>query len=156
MNILTTTSAPIIWLILIVVLIVAEVATYQLVAVWFALGAVASLLVSLLVSLMGASGTVQLITFVVVSLLSLIASRPLVKKIQSAPKEKTNADRIIGQTAVVIHPISPEQRGRVEIEGQDWSAAAVNKEESFTTGQKVQIVRIEGVTVYVKALENIQ
>ena len=41
MNILTTTSAPIIWLILIVVLIVAEVATYQLVAVWFALGAVA-------------------------------------------------------------------------------------------------------------------
>ncbi len=106
MNILTTTSAPIIWLILIVVLIVAEVATYQLVAVWFALGAVASLLVSL----MGASGTVQLITFVVVSLLSLIASRPLVKKIQSAPKEKTNADRIIGQTAVVIHPISPEQR----------------------------------------------
>ena len=119
---------------------------------WFALGAVASLLVSL----MGASGTVQLITFVVVSLLSLIASRPLVKKIQSAPKEKTNADRIIGQTAVVIHPISPEQRGRVEIEGQDWSAAAVNKEESFTTGQKVQIVRIEGVTVYVKALENIQ
>jgi len=148
MNILTTTSAPIIWLILIVVLIVAEVATYQLVAVWFALGAVASLL--------GASGTVQLITFVVVSLLSLIASRPLVKKIQSAPKEKTNADRIIGQTAVVIHPISSEQRGRVEIEGQDWSAAAVNKEESFATGQKVQIVRIEGVTVYVKALENIQ
>ena len=143
MNILTTTSAPIIWLILIVVLIVAEVATYQLVAVWFALGAVASLLASL----MGASGTVQLITFVVVSLLSLI---------QSAPKEKTNADRIIGQTAVVIHPISSEQRGRVEIEGQDWSAAAVNKEESFATGQKVQIVRIEGVTVYVKALENIQ
>ena len=79
-----------------------------------------------------------------------------VKKIQSAPKEKTNADRIIGQTAVVIHPISSEQRGRVEIEGQDWSAAAVNKEESFATGQKVQIVRIEGVTVYVKALENIQ
>lgn len=152
MNILTTTSAPIIWLILIVVLIVAEVATYQLVAVWFALGAVASLLASL----MGASGTVQLITFVVVSLLSLIASRPLVKKIQSAPKEKTNVDRIIGQTAVVIHPISSEQRGRVEIEGQDWSAAAVNKEESFATGQKVQIVRIEGVTVYVKALENIQ
>ena len=122
MNILTTTSAPIIWLILIVVLIVAEVATYQLVAVWFALGAVASLLASLM----------------------------------GAPKEKTNADRIIGQTAVVIHPISSEQRGRVEIEGQDWSAAAVNKEESFATGQKVQIVRIEGVTVYVKALENIQ
>ena len=44
----------------------------------------------------------------------------------------------------------------MEIEGQDWSAAAVNKEESFATGQKVQIVRIEGVTVYVKALENIQ
>ena len=96
MNILTTTSAPIIWLILIVVLIVAEVATYQLVAVWFALGAVASLLASL----MGASGTVQLITFVVVSLLSLIASRPLVKrKFNRLPRKRPT------QTASSVRPL---------------------------------------------------
>ena len=40
-------AAPILWLILVILLIVLEVATYQLVAIWFALGAAAALIVSL-------------------------------------------------------------------------------------------------------------
>ena len=138
--------APIIWLALVIVLIVVEVATYQLVAVWFALGAA----VSLIVSLFNLSTTVQIVVFVIVSLIALILSRPLVKKLQSAPKEKTNADRIIGQTARVLQPITPDQKGRVRVDGQDWSAAAQNKGESFAVGEDVTIVRIEGVTVYVQ------
>ena len=96
-------AAPILWLILVILLIVLEVATYQLVAIWFALGAAAALIVSLF----ELSGTVQIVVFIAVSALSLMASRPLVKKLQSAPKQKTNADRIVGQTAKVIHPITP-------------------------------------------------
>ena len=91
-----------------------------------------------------------IVVFVIVSLIALILSRPLVKKLQSAPKEKTNADRIIGQTARVLQPITPDQKGRVRVDGQDWSAAAQNKGESFAVGEDVTIVRIEGVTVYVQ------
>lgn len=80
-------AAPILWLILVILLIVLEVATYQLVAIWFALGAAAALIVSLF----ELSGTVQIVVFIAVSALSLMASRPLVKKLQSAPKQKTNA-----------------------------------------------------------------
>lgn len=138
--------APIVWLALIIVLIVVEVATYQLVAVWFALGAA----VALIVSLFNLSTTVQIMVFVIVSLIALILSRPLVKKLQSSPKEKTNADRIIGQTARVLQPITLDQKGRVQVDGQDWSAAAQNKGESFAAGEDVTIVRIEGVTVYVQ------
>ena len=70
-------AAPILWLILVILLIVLEVATYQLVAIWFALGAAAALIVSLF----ELSGTVQIVVFIAVSALSLMASRPLVKKI---------------------------------------------------------------------------
>ena len=118
-------AAPILWLILVILLIVLEVATYQLVAIWFALGAAAALIVSLF----ELSGTVQ-----------------------SAPKQKTNADRIVGQTAKVIHPITPDQKGRVMVDNLDWAAAAQNRGESFEVGEEVSIVRIEGVTVYVQKL----
>lgn len=138
--------APIIWLILVILMIVVEVATYQLVAVWFALGAA----VALIVSLFDLSTTVQILVFVIVSLIALVLSRPMVKKLQSAPKEKTNADRIIGQTAKVLQPITPDQKGRVEVDGQDWAAAAQNKGDSFAAGEDVTIIRIEGVTLYVQ------
>ena len=96
---------PILWLVAIVLLIVLEAVTYQLVAIWFALGAAAALIASLL----DASGTVQIVVFVAVSVISLIASRPLAEKIQAAPKEKTNAHRIVGQNARVI-PHCPYRR----------------------------------------------
>ncbi len=88
--------------------------------------------------------------FVIVSLVSLIASRPLVKKIQSAPKEKTNADRVIGQIAKVIQPVRADNRGRIRVDGLDWSAAVQNKEDSFEIGEEAQVVRIEGVTAYIQ------
>ena len=136
---------PILWLVAIVLLIVLEAVTYQLVAIWFALGAAAALIASLL----DASGTVQIVVFVAVSVISLIASRPLAKKIQAAPKEKTNADRIVGQNARVIQPILPGQKGRVMVDGQDWSAAGQDPQDSFQKEEEVRIARIEGVTLYV-------
>lgn len=139
------TLVPIFWLAAVILLIVLEAVTYQLVAVWFALGAAAALIASLL----DASLTVQIIAFLAVSVISLIASRPLVKKIQAAPKEKTNADRLIGQSARVIQPILPGERGRVMVDGQDWSAAGQDPQDSFQPGEEVRIVRIEGVTLYV-------
>lgn len=139
-------GSPIVWLIVVIAMIVLEVSTYQLVTVWFALGAA----VSLIASLFKVSGTAQIMIFVIVSLVSLIASRPLVKKIQSAPKEKTNADRVIGQIAKVIQPVSADNRGRIRVDGLDWSAAVQNKEDSFEIGEEAQVVRIEGVTAYIQ------
>ena len=136
----------IVWFVLMVVFIVMEVGTYQLVSIWFALGALAALIVSLF----DVSWVVCFVVFVVVSMVSLIASRPLVKKIQKSPKEKTNADRVIGQTAKVIVSIDPENKGRVELDGLTWSAAAVHPDASFPAGEYVKIVKIEGVTVYVE------
>ena len=144
---LNNISMPtIVWFILMVVFIVTEVGTYQLVSIWFALGAIAAMLSSLF----NVSGTMQLVIFAVVSMVSLIASRPLVKKMQKGPKEKTNADRAIGQTAKVILPINSQNKGRVELDGVSWAAAVQNDQDSFAVGEYVKVVRIEGVTLYVE------
>lgn len=140
-----------IWFILMVVFVVLEVGTYQLVSVWFALGAIASLLVSLFHT----SPIVQFVVFVVVSGVALVASRPLCKKLQSAPKEKTNADRVIGQTAKVISPVAFHVKGRVELEGLTWAAEAQQEGDSFSPGDYVVVKRIEGVTVYVEKGERL-
>ena len=57
--------------------------------------------------------------------------------------------RIAGQNARVIQPILPGQKGRVMVDGQDWSAAGQDPQDSFQKEEEVRIVRIEGVTLYV-------
>jgi membrane protein implicated in regulation of membrane protease activity len=64
-------------------------------------------------------------------------------------KTPTNADRIIGQQAVVLQAISPLKKGRVHVSGLDWSAAA---DEEILDGAVVEVLSIEGVTVKVKSI----
>lgn len=135
---------PILWLIVIVAMVVLEASTYQLVAIWFAVGAVAALLASVL-GLWGFNG--QLFLFVIVSLAALIATRPLLRKLLKVKKTPTNSDRIIGQEAVVIKTITPLEKGRVHVSGLDWSAAA---DSEIPEGTVVEILSIEGATVKVK------
>ncbi|MBP1581285.1 MAG: NfeD family protein, partial [Oscillospiraceae bacterium] len=85
--------------------------------------------------------------FVIVSLAALIATRPLLRKLLKVKKTPTNADRIIGQEAVVIKTITPLEKGRVHVSGLDWSAAA---DSEIPEGTVVEILSIEGATVKVK------
>ena len=137
---------PILWLILTVGLVVLEASTYQLIAIWFAIGALFAMLTAYF-GLFAFQG--QLAVFTIVSLAALIATRPFIKKLLSVKKTPTNADRIIGQQAVVLQAIEPLKKGRVRVSGLDWSAAA---EEKIPVGATVEILSIEGVTVKVKLI----
>ena len=139
-----TNFLPILWLIVIVAMVVLEAVTYQLVAIWFALGGIFALFAAV-AGLWGFQG--QLTLFAVVSLLALIATRPLIRKLLKVKKTPTNADQIIGQEAVVVQAISPLKKGRVHVSGLDWSAAA---EEEIPVDAVVEILAIEGVTVRVR------
>lgn len=139
-----TNFLPILWLIVIVAMVVLEAVTYQLVAIWFALGGIFALFAAV-AGLWGFQG--QLTLFAVVSLLALIATRPLIRKVLKVKKTPTNADQIIGQEAVVVQAISPLKKGRVHVSGLDWSAAA---EEEIPVDAVVEILAIEGVTVRVR------
>ncbi len=139
---------PFFWLILAIVLGVVEAASIQLVAIWFAVGAVAAIIPAV----MGGSLVVQLIVFVLASTLLLICTRPVAKHFLNVRKTKTNADSVIGQIGVVIRRIdNAAGEGRVFVGGLDWSAQS---EDGEPVEEKEQVVvkRIDGVKVIVERL----
>lgn len=88
----------IIWAAAILLFGIAEGVTVQLVSIWFLIGAVAALITAFC----GAGIPVQVTVFVTVTVVTLIATRPIVKKKLNTKTVKTNADRCIGQEGVVI------------------------------------------------------
>jgi membrane protein implicated in regulation of membrane protease activity len=137
---------PLVWLALLIILAVVEGLTVGLVCIWFALGALAALLTSLFTGNL----IVQAVVFVVVSLVSMLLIRPLARKLLTKETVPTNADRILGQTAVVTEEIDNLQsRGQVKVLGQIWTARSA-QDVVIPTGTLVTVLHIEGVKVLVE------
>lgn len=134
-----TTTWLIIWLAAAVVFGIVELATVQLVSIWLAIGSVAAMIACTA----GAPIWVQILLFGLVSALLLILTRPFVKKVIKLKHVSTNADRMIGKTAIVSEKISEDFPGAVEYSGVTWTAKSENGEE-IQIGEKVVIKAIEG------------
>ena len=135
----------IVWTVTMVVCIVLELSTVSLTCIWFGLGALAALLASLF----HAPLWLQVVWFFVVAVLALIATRPLVKKYINNKTQPTNADMLIGQTCVVLEPISNlSETGAVKVGGKVWTARSTDGT-VFAPGERVVAVRIEGVKLIV-------
>ena len=135
------------WIILFVVLLFIELATVNLVSIWFAIGALAAFLVSFVTD----SVLLELLTFVVVSIVSLIVTLPLVKKFKNREKVvPTNLDRVIGKSATVTKDILPDKFGEVKVYGSTWTAAS---DEGFHGGDKVVVDKMGGVKLIVHGKE---
>ena len=139
-----------IWLIAIILLALLEMSTMALVSIWFIFGAVAAMLASL----MGMDLLAQLMIFVAVSTLLLILTRPLVKKFLQTRRVRTNADRTIGEKAVVIEEINNiAARGQVKIFGQIWSARSADEGVIIPEGRVVEVTAISGNKLIVKMVD---
>ncbi len=133
------------WIIALVVFLIIEAVSAGLVSIWFAFGSLAALLVSFL----GASLGLQITSFIAISALLLIFTRPMTKKWLDVRITKTNADSLVGQKAVVTKTIFPNEYGQVKIKGQSWTAKSLN-DEKIDVHKDVDIVSIEGVKLVVK------
>lgn len=135
-----------VWIAVTVAFIIIEAITTQLLTIWFAAGAAAAVIATLL----DASPLVQCIVFVAVSLIALIATRPLVKKLTKQKFSPTNADRFIGETAIVTENISNiAQTGLVKLQGTVWTARSADGE-AIPEGETVTVKKIEGVKLIVE------
>lgn len=133
-------SMLIIWLILIVAFAVIELVTIQLTAIWLAIGAIAGMAACSF----GVPVPIQVLTAAFVSLILLIITRPLVKRFLNVKHERTNADRLIGKTAVVTERIcNLKLQGAVKVSGVTWTARSDDGSE-IEEGEKVTIQKIEG------------
>ena len=138
------------WLILFVILLVIEIFTMGLTTIWFAGGA----LVAFITGILGFRMVVQVIVFIVVSLVLLIATRPIAVKFFNQERQKTNAESLIGQQALVLEDIDTLQsKGRVEVNGQEWSAKTDDLDGKIAKNTVVVIEGIQGVKLIVRARE---
>ena len=136
-----------VWVVLMIGFLIVEGIAPGLVSIWFALGALAALISSLL----GAQLWLQFVWFVVVSVLALIATRPLAKKYVNSRTQATNADMLIGQECIVTETIDKlHGTGAVSVAGKVWTARADDPDRIIAKGSVAVIERIEGVKLIVK------
>ena len=139
------------WLVLFVIFLVVEILTLGLTTIWFAGGA----LVAFLLALLKVGLPIQIIAFLVVSIVLLILTRPIALRYFNQNREKTNVDSLIGQKAVVLEQIhSLHGVGRVEINGMEWTAKTEDMDMVIEQGEVVVVQAIQGVKLIVKKEED--
>ena len=128
---------------------VVEALTAGLVSIWFVAGAAAALIGALL----GAGTGVQVALFLAVSAAALAATRPLVRRFTKDGTVATNADRALGETAKVTEAIdNAASPGAVYVDGKTWTARSADGS-VIPAGTVVEILRMEGVKLFVKKQE---
>ena len=149
MNVLTTGSVYL-WLVIMIIFIVFEFATMGLTTIWFAFGA----LIALIAASLGAQSWLQIVVFLVASLVALFGLRDVAMRYFNKNREQTNALGLIGQKGIVIERISNIQAtGRISVSGQEWSARTVDEKQICEEGSLVIIREIRGVKLIVELSE---
>ena len=138
------------WLILLIIFVVAEALTTTLISIWFAAGS----LVALILSVFNVSPYIQIGAFIVISLVLILSVRSFAKKYLDPKITKTNFDRIIGESGLVEEEINNlKGTGTVKIKGNTWTARSCD-DSVIPQNATVEIVRIEGVKVFVSQINN--
>ncbi|MFV2087561.1 NfeD family protein [Micromonospora sp. LOL_021] len=139
---------PVLWIVLGVVLAVAELFTATLFLVMFAAGAFAAAIAAAL----GAPVAAQALVFAAVSALTVVAVRPVIQRHRqsalSAGEEPFGVQAIEGASALVLERVDADG-GQVKIDGELWSARSYDGTQVFAPGERVQVIQVKGVTALV-------
>lgn len=140
-------NAPaLVWLILAVILAVVEGVTFALISIWFSVGALAAMIIAL----NGLPLWMQILVFVAVSGIMLLLTKPLARKAMNKKAEKTNADRVIGQTGKVTQRIDNlRTSGQANVLGQTWTAHSAD-DSVIDEGELIRVLEIRGVKIIVE------
>ncbi|HEV8160749.1 MAG TPA: NfeD family protein [Pyrinomonadaceae bacterium] len=146
--------AYILWIVLGVALIIAEIFTFGFVLFWFGIGALAAALVGGL----GFGFGLQFLVFASVSIALTAMSRTIFAKYFSQDDEnavKMGMDSLPGQIGtVILSSRGALQEGAVKVYGSTWTAFPIDDEMPLIEGEKVEVVRVQGSSIYVQKIEN--
>lgn len=139
------------WTVMAIAFGLVEALTAGLVSLWFIAGAV----VAAIAAALGWHWGVQTVLFLAVSVLVLVLLRPMLAKHMNPKIQPTNADALIGKTALVTLTIDNIQGlGQVKVGGSIWSAVSAD-DTVIEADCTVRIREIRGVKlVVVKEEEN--
>ena len=139
-----------IWISILVLAIIVELLTDQLISIWFVPGAI----VSTIMDFCMAKPVWQILVFLIVSAVGIVFGKTIVQKYVSIKDSKTNIDAIIGERCVVTEKIDNFAGcGQAKVKGQIWSARGVSEDDTFEVGEILNVVAIEGVKLICKKVE---
>ena len=136
---------PFLWLAAAVVFLVVEASTVSMTSIWFAAGAAAALLTCLFTD----SFRVQALVFIVVSILCLLAFRPLAAKLRQK-STPTNGDRNLGREATVLTTVTADVPGRIRLDGVDWNARCTTPGDTLAPGDRCRVTEIHSTLLLVE------
>ena len=145
-------TEAIFWLVVMILFLILEMITISLVSIWFVGGSLAAFLVSFAVSHIWIEAAV----FLGVSLVLLLLIRPMARKLGVKQKDqiRSGAQALVGKRALVTETIDNlHATGAVQVNGQFWSAKAVDDDEIIRKDTVVMISEVDGVRLAVKKLE---
>lgn len=132
-----------VWLAIVLLSIVIEALTTNLVAIWFMPAA----LVSMVLSILNVPLWIQIVVFFALVVIFLILSKIFLRRyLKKRPRVMTNAESLLGQTAIVTERIDNlAQTGAVRVNGLEWSARAVSDAVTVEKETLVTVRQIQGV-----------
>ena len=143
----------ILWIVLGVALIIAEIFTLGFVLFWFGIGALAAAFAGWL----GFGLGLQFLVFAIVSIGLAAMSRTIFANYlphNDNENIKMGMDALPGQIGTVtIASKGALQEGAVKVYGSTWTAFPINNDESLIEGEKVEVVRVQGSSIYVQKID---
>ena len=142
-NFFATYGVAFFWLFLAIAAAAVEAQTCDLVALWFVPGALAAMVLSLFSDLMW----LQIAIFLVLSVLTLVLTKTVLKKhLPQNKAEKLNADSYIGEHGVVTEDIDNiQETGSVKLKGLVWTARSRDDAVKIPAGTVITVCEIAGV-----------
>ena len=136
----------VVWVVIAVVLIVAEATTTAFVAIYFGIAALAAAGLAVL----GLAVALQMVAFGTLAVGALVLTRPALRRSMGrSPGLRTGVDAMQGKVGVITVPIAELDPGQVKVGGETWTARSFYDGESIPAGTRVEVVKVEGVTALV-------
>ena len=135
------------WMAVFIISLVIELATVNLVSIWFTVGS----LFALMANQLKLDIAYQIIIFIILSIICILLIRPLAANYLRGNIVKTNADRAVGEHVTLLKAISENTWGEVKVNGVLWHARSYDNK-PIEQGAKVEVLAIEGAKLVVKRI----
>lgn len=135
----------IVWLVIVILGIILEAATSEIISIYFSFGA----LISLICAIIGLTFWPQLWIFIIVTIITLFATRPLFLRYFKTNEVKTNTESLIGKRFKLLKAVESDVLGEVSVAGVIWNVTT-NDNSSIEIDSKVEVLALEGSKLIVK------
>jgi membrane protein implicated in regulation of membrane protease activity len=92
----------------------------------------------------------QVVAAAIASLAALTVVRPgVIRRLHTGPELRLGHGKLVGRQGVVTEVITAQEHGRIKLEGEIWSAAPYDENDTIAPGETVEVFEIRGATAFV-------